>query len=272
MSSSHHIGDYFAAGLGLVDAMATPAASADPVAYPNKTFTGSVVSAADGKPLSGISHYGNTIRVDENIVEVPSTSYFTSCDPDPLSQNYPKCDTSFTIVANTFTNTTWAPVTNTDACWTQWTSYWSIHKPSPATISVISYAMPETAETTSYLYTEGSYITDQTTTATITSTGPTVADNGGFKQTLSQVVVTYTAVLTAFLSANTTSTSMYSRTYTPWSKNYTLISASNDADWPSPQCTLPAIYPACQSQWEEYATHNIVPNPQPLSGKYGRSL
>lgn len=272
MSSSNPIGDYVAAGLGLVDAMTTQAVSAVPVAYANKTFTGPMASATDGGSLSGISQNGSTTRVDGNIVEIPSTSYFTSCDPDPLSQNYPKCDTSSTIVTKTFTNTTWAPVANTDACWTQWTSYWSIHKPSPATISVISYALPETTETTHYLYTEGSYVTDQSTTTTITSTGPTVADNGGFVQTMSQVVVTYTTVLSAFLSANTTSTSMYTRTYISWSKNYTLISASNDADWPLPQCTLPAIYPACQSQWEEYATHNIVPNPQPLSGRYDRSL
>lgn len=268
-SSSRNIGDYVAAGFGLVDTTTQEAPSATRTST-NATSTGSAIPASGGESASGSSHYANTSLASGNTVKVPSTSYFTSCQPattDSRGQKYSDCDYGSTIVTNTFTNTSWVLAANADACWTQWTSYWSMHKPSPATISVISYAVPETTETTPYLYTEGSYITDQTITSTITSTAPTLADNGGFTQTMSQAIVTYTTVLTAFLSANATSTSMYTRTYTPWSQNYTLIGASNDPNWPAPSCTLPAVYPACQSQWDEYASHNIVPNPQPLSAK-----
>ncbi|KAK4553253.1 hypothetical protein LTR86_009553 [Recurvomyces mirabilis] len=244
ISSSTNIGDYVAVGLDLPS---------------TATSTG-----------VGDAPYANTTVTGGNTVTAPSTSYFSSCQAtttDSRGQAYADCSYGSTIVTNTFTNTTWASATNAEECWTEWVSYWSMHTPSPATISVISYAVPATTETTPYVYTEGSYITDQTTTTTITSTAPTVADNGGFTQTLSQVVVTYTTVLTAFLSANTTSTSIYTRTYTPWSQNYTLISATIDANWPAPSCTLPAVYPACQSQWDAYATHNVAPNPQPLSAK-----
>lgn len=268
-SSSRNIGDYVAAGLGLVDTT-TQESSTVVSTSTNTVFTGSSTPASVDGSASGTSRYANTTEVGGNTVKVPSTSYFTSCQPattDSRGQKYSNCDYGSSMVTNTFTNTSWASAANADACWTEWSSYWSMHKPSPATISVISYAVPETTETTPYLYTEGSYITDQTITSTITSTAPTLADNGGFTQTMSQVIITYTTVLTAFLSANTTSTSMYTRTYTPWSQNYTLISASNDPNWPAPSCTLPAVYPACQSQWDEYASHNIVPNPQPLSAK-----
>lgn len=258
-SKSGKVGDYIAAGLGFASTREpTTSSNTSPVsAFTNGSFPSSV-------------HHANITASGGNTVITTSTSYFSSCQAsttDSRGQVYADCEYFTTNVTKTFTNTTWAPATNADDCWTQWESYYSMHTPSPATISVISYAVPETTQTTPYVYTEGSYITDRTTTTTITSTLPTVADNGGFTHTMSQVIVTYVTELTAFLSASTTSTSMYTRTYTPWSQNYTLISASNDADWPAPSCTLPAIYPACQSQWEKYATHNIAPNPQPLAAK-----
>ena len=268
-SSSRNIGDYVAAGLGLVDTTTREASSAT-ATFTSTISTGPSWSSSVDEPVPASSHYANTSASGGNTVKVPLTSYFASCEhatTDSFGHKNSICHYGSTIVTNTFTNTSWASAANADACWTEWNSYWSMHKPSPATISVISYAVPETTQTTPYVYTLGSYITDQTITSTITSTAPTVADNGGFTQTMSQVVVTYTTVLTEYLSASTTSTSMYTRTYTPWSQNFTLISASNDANWPTPSCTMPAIYPACQSQWDEYASHNIVPNPQPLSAK-----
>lgn len=205
-----------------------------------------------------------------NTVTIPSTIWFTSCHnatPDSRGQVFTDCEYNSTIVPKIFTNTTWASATDEDDCWTEWDSYWSMHTPYPASISAIRYSVPETTETRPYIYTEGSDITDKTITSVITSTAPTMADNGGFTQTMSEVVVTYTTVLTAFLSASTTITSMITNTYTPWSLSYAMISASNDPNWPAPSCILPAVYPACQSQWDEYATHNIAPNPQPLSAK-----
>jgi hypothetical protein len=266
-SSSTNLGDYIAAGLELTK---TSTGTASPtVSQATSTATITASSTASGSTSSD-TFYANTSMTGGNTVTTPTTSYFSSCrsaTTNSRGQVNQYCVYNSTVIPRTFTNTTWASATNVDECWTEWVSYWSMHTPSPATISVISYSVPETTETTAYVYTEGSYVTDKTITSIITSTAPTVADNGGFTQTLPQVVVTYTTVLTNFLSANTTSTSMYTNTFTPWKQNYTLVSASNDADWPAPSCTLPPVYPECQSQWDEYATHNAAPNPQPLSAK-----
>jgi hypothetical protein len=262
VSSSTKIGDFVAAGLGLTRTTTSTERSTSPTrsqAIVNDTLASSNTS------------YGNLTRVGGNTVTTSWTSYFSSCQPtttDSRGQLHADCSFGSTIVMNTLTNTTWASATNVDDCWTEWNSYWSMHTPTPATISVISYSAPATTETTEYTYTDGSYVTDQTTTKIITSTAPTVVDNGGFIKTIPEVVVTYSTVLTSFLSPKTTSTSTSTLIYTPYSQNYTLISAFNDPDWPTPSCTLPAVYPACQSQWEEYATHNAAPNPQPLPTKY----
>jgi hypothetical protein len=124
-----------------------------------------------------------------------------------------------------------------------------------------------TTETDTYLYTLGSTITDKAVTSTIISTAPTEAENGGFTTTMSQVLVTYITVLTSFVSATSTSTSLNTWTRTPEGYVYTTVSASYDANWPHPSCTLPAVYPDCQSQWEDYATHNAALAPQPLATK-----
>jgi hypothetical protein len=267
--NSTNIGDYIAAGLELTKAATDTASSLSEIVSQaeSTTFASLNSSTASGSHQSDKS-YANISLTGGNTVTKPTTSYFSSCQAwttNSRGQVSQDCEYYTTVITKIFTNTAWASATDVDECWTEWVSYWSMHKPSSATISVISVPVPVTTETETYLYTKGSYITDKTITSFSTSTAPTVVDNGGFTQTISQVVVTYTTILTKYLSADTTSTSMYTRTWTPPKQNYTLISASNDADWPTPGCTLPAVYPACQSQWDEYATHNVAPNPQPLS-------
>jgi hypothetical protein len=267
--NSTNIGDYIAAGLELTKAATDTASSLSEIVSQaeSTTFASLNSSTASGSHQSDKS-YANISLTGGNTVTKPTTSYFSSCQAwttNSRGQVSQDCEYYTTVITKIFTNTTWASATDVDECWTEWVSYWSMHKPSSATISVISVPVPVTTETETYLYTKASYITDKTITSFSTSTAPTVVDNGGFTQTISQVVVTYTTILTKYLSADTTSTSMYTRTWTPPKQNYTLISASNDADWPTPGCTLPAVYPACQSQWDEYATHNVAPNPQPLS-------
>jgi hypothetical protein len=269
---STDIGDYIAAGLELTKTATDTASSLSKIVSQARstTFAASLNSSTASGSHQSDKSYANISLTDGNTVTKPSTSYFSSCKAwttDSRGQVNQDCEYDSTVITKTFTNTTWASATDVDECWTEWVSYWSMHKPSPATISVISVPVPETTETETRLYTEGSHITDKTITSITTSTAPTVVDNGGFTQTISQVVVTYTTVLTDYLSASTTSTSMYTHTWTPPKQNYTLISASNDANWPTPGCTLPAVYPACQSQWDEYVTHNVAPNPQPLSAR-----
>lgn len=226
-------------------------------------------AATGGTPSLSVFHANGTLR-GGNTVTTSSTSWITSCRPsstDSRGQVWSDCDTNQTLVTRTFTNTSWASATNADECWTDWVSYWSMHAPSPATVSVGTTYLPVTTETNTYLYTLGSTITDKTITSTIISTAPTEADNGGFTTTMSQVLVTYVTVLTSFVSATSTSTSLDTWTRTPEGYVYTTVSASYDTNWPHPSCTLPAVYPDCQSQWEDYATHNAALAPQPLATK-----
>ena len=250
--------------------LATGATLSNLTTTSNVASNASLLSVATGGVLSSNASYANnTLRIG-NTVTVSSTSWITSCRPsstDSRGQVWSDCDTSQTLVNKTFTNTTWGSATNAEDCWTDWVSYWSMHEPSPATISVGTTDLPVTNETDTYLYTLGPTITDKTITSTILSTAPTEADNGGFTTTMSQVVVTYITVLTSFVSATTTSTSLLTVTRTPQGYNYTTVSASYDADWPPPSCTLPAVYPDCQSQWEDYAAHNAALAPQPLATK-----
>lgn len=214
-------------------------------------------------PAMNTSRGGNTVIVT-------STTRITSCrasSTDWRGLVLPDCDTDDLLVTRTFTNTTWASATNADDCWTDWSSYWSMHKPIPATVDVVTEYLPETTEIITYLHTLQYTVTDRTVTSTILSTAPTEAVNGGFTTTMAQVVVTYVTVLTSFTSATSTSTSLNTWIHEPWSYNFPTISASNDPDWPPPSCTLPAVYPDCQSQWEEYATHNAVLGPQPVAAK-----
>lgn len=230
----------------------------------------SLLSVGTGLTISPNASRANNTLTGGNIVTVTSTSSITSCRPsstDSRGQVWSDCDYDQTLITRTFTNTTWASATNADECWTDWVSYWSMHTPSPATISYLTNYLPETTETITNIQTLSSLVTDQTITSTILSTAPTEADNGGFTTTMSRVVVTYVTVLTSFFSATATSTSLSTWTYTPQEYDYTTVSASNDPDWPPPSCALPAVYPECQSQWEDYATHNVAFAPQPLATK-----
>lgn len=269
-SSSKNVGDFVAAGLGLTQTTTeTPSSISTDLSQPTATAP-PLSSASTNGSSSSDTPFANATMTGGNTVTLTSTSDFSSCKPttaDSRGQVHSDCEYGDVTVTNIFTNTTWAPATDVDECWTEWSSYWSMHKPSPASMTYTTFAVPEITETTPYIYTEGSDITDKTVTSVITSTAPTLADNGGFTQTMSKVVVTYTTVLTSFLSASTTITSMLTYTRTPLSLSYSWISASNDANWPAPGCTLPTIYPACQSQWDDYASHNVAPNPQPLSAE-----
>jgi hypothetical protein len=298
---STNIGDYIAAGLGFAKTATDRASSLSKsvsqatsttlaASFNSSTASGShqsgtsslpesvspttsttLAASLDSSTTNGSQQldtlYANISLTGGNTVTKTSTSRFSSCQVTTNSRGQvdQSCVNNSTVITQTFTNTTWALATDVDECWTEWDSYWSMHKPSPATISAISLPIPVTTEVLTYLHTEGSYITDKT--ITVTSTAPTVVDNGGFTQTISQVVVTYTTILTKYFSATATSTSLWTRVFTPLEQSYSLISASNDPNWPAPGCTLPAVYPACQSQWDEYATHNAAPNPQPLSAK-----
>jgi hypothetical protein len=244
--------------------------STDSYTFLNATSTASLLPQA----TSGIGQlstaYANDTLNGGNTVTVPSTIYSSSCRPstDSRGQVFTTCDYEDTLVTVTFTNTSWAFASNADECWTDWVSYWSMHPPSPAVWTAIT--KNSSATTTSYTETltlGGSDVTEQTVTSTITSTAPTIADNGGFTTTMPVVVVTYTTVLTSFFSATSLSTLSNTYTLTQESLEYTTIGPSNDPDWPPPSCTLPAVYPACQSQWDEYATHNAAPFPPPLSAK-----
>jgi hypothetical protein len=237
----------------------------------NGTSTASLFPLATGgtAPLGAL--HANATLAGGNTVTIPLTSYVTSCRPSSTDSRgvvWSDCDTEATLVTQTFTNTSWAFATDADQCWTEWVSYWSLHPPSSATISVITNYLPVVIDTVTYLTSFGSYITDQTITSTSLSTAPTEANNGGFTTTMSKVVVTHITLLTTtYSTASSISTSLSLFTRTPQGYNFTTISASNHADWPAPSCTLPPVYSDCQSQWEDYATHNGAVAPPPWSGK-----
>ena len=214
------------------------------------------------------SNTNNTLR-GGNTVMVTSTTWITSCrasSTDVRGLVVSDCDSEKSLVTKTFTNTTWTSATNVDDCWTDWVSYWSMHKPMPATIDNITKKLPVTTVTETVLRPSVSQVTDRTITSTIVSTAPTEAVNGGFTTTMAQTVVTYVTVLTSY-RLTSMSTSLYTWTKTPERYEFPTISASNDPNWPPPICTLPTVYPDCQSQWEEYATHNAALGPRLLPAK-----
>lgn len=248
--------------------LATDKTSANFTTSSNTATNASLLSLGTGGTGSLNTTYSNNSLTGENTVTVTSTSLITSCGPSSTDSRgivWPDCETEQSLVTRTFTNTTWGPVANADECWTNWVSYWSMHKPLPATIDIVTTNLPVITVTDTYWDTLGFTVTDQTFTSTSLSTAPTEINNGGFTTTVAQVVVTYVTVLTSFFSATSTSTSFSTWIRTPQSYDFPTISASNDPDWPPPSCTLPTVYPDCQSQWEQYATHNAALGPQPLA-------
>lgn len=205
--------------------------------------------------------YGNTVTTS-------FTSGFSSCSTYTSDEEI-KTDCYFdhTVIMQTFTNSSWGVATDADHCWTKWVSYWSMHPPATASVSVITYSVPDTTATSSTVVTDGYMVTDQTTTRTLYSTGPSEVDNGGFTQTISQVVVTYTTVLSSFIVPTTTYTSYETFTSAPISMGFTLVNASYNPDWPTPSCELPATYDDCQSQWEDFAVHQAATYPTLLPTK-----
>lgn len=170
-----------------------------------------------------------------------------------------------TLIFETFTNTSWAPATNADQCWMEWSSYWSMHTPAPASIAFSTTTLPTTeidsVTNTFMYYTE----IKSPTTVTITSTPPSQAVNGGFTQTLSSEIFTITTTMSSGQIPTATSATTYLITYSsPVSESMFTANVSYQRNWPTPNCTLPSSYSACQAEWETFATHQIVPFPPPV--------
>ena len=141
----------------------------------------------------------------------------------------------------------------------------SMHPPNPAWIITTSIMFTDNVTTSTITETEIQYTRSyHTTTQTVTSTGAAEAINGGFTETLSQTVDTYTTTYVAADLPVTTSISDYVVTETAFSQIFSTVNASSIPGWAVPNCTLPSSYSSCQAEWLTYASHQVVPFPPPV--------
>jgi len=150
------------------------------------------------------------------------------------------------ITTGSFTNT------SADSCWSSWTEYWAYTQ---------AVASPKHSAVSTIISTGSGYdsgFAGTTETIISTYTGTSVQDNGGFAISTR----TTDSVSTSVYTISARPGSSYTRTDT-----YTSVAvlSYDGSSVRKPTCQLPSIVPQCQSQWEAYASSELLPSPTPPS-------
>ena len=156
-------------------------------------------------------------------------------------------------------NTTGVPGNGTvdiDACFTQWTSFWSASASEYSTVvSTIGRTTWSSSEVTSTTVFPVVYPTTSIDRSVYTETETQYA--GGYP--LGEETSTWTDSLTytySSYSPASTSTTTYERSSADWPSKYTTITTGPSLV--TPACRLPSVVPQCQSQWASYASRKIT--------------
>ena len=153
---------------------------------------------------------------------------------------------STAIATGSFANT------GADSCWSSWTEYWAYTQ---------AIASPKHSAVTTIVSTATGYdsgFPGTTETIISTFTGTSVQDNGGF--TIS--TRTTDSISTTVYTISARPGSSYSRTDT-FTRITRLPYDGHSVRVPS--CQLSGMVPQCQSQWEAYASSELLPSPTPPS-------
>lgn len=152
-----------------------------------------------------------------------------------------------------------------DACYASWLTYWSSSRASEQQLNVT-------------LVPTFTLRQDQTVTiATLSFHTTTIMETD--QQTVTQVDGGFTIGTETVESTHTETATIDSQS--GMSTVYTNTLILDSTSWlgtmfPKPSCSLPSVVPSCQSQWESWASTQLMPAPTPppscdLYGAYGRS-
>lgn len=274
-STSHPVGFYVAAGLGISSSPASQALASStsypavfgatsspsrPPMRPTGTDRTSVASARlqHQSKMSATSTTSSSIQTRTftriETVVVHTASYNAS------NMTITHTALSRTVVVNS-TSTGWANVSNADQCWTQWQSWWAM---SMLTTDLPTYVSVSPYSATGFTTTEvliSSAIAASTSTVALsyeTYTEPDIVNGftvGSWTGTYTQTPATWTYPA----QAGSTVTTVVAYGGVISTVNFTTLTPSNG--FPTPSCRLPSSYSKCQSQWESWATIAVSPFP-----------
>jgi hypothetical protein len=216
------------------------------------TLVGSAVSRGIGDIVASGLGLSNTIAI--------TTGWSTNSSASSRVPNTTAIATESSLAANassTLVNTTSIPTgkfanASADSCWSSWTDYWAYSN---------AIANPKASPVTTIISEETGYVRGlpaETFTEVSTLTGTSTQFNGGFAIS----TVTLDSIATSFYTQRAREGSSYTRTDTYTS--ITLLSYDGPSV-PVPTCQLSSTVPQCQSQWEAYASSELLPSPTPPS-------
>ncbi|KAK4894689.1 hypothetical protein LTR27_007077 [Elasticomyces elasticus] len=242
-TSGHGPGYYVAAGLGL------SSTSSDGEELSQSSSLATASHTTSSTLLASITHSSaftrSTISAN-NSATLPS--YL------PANGTAQASTATVTGTGYMFPNATHGPAnaTGADACWTQWTDYWSAD--AGGTFVETGYTFLNTTMAFTNLQTS-TVLSSSHTTYTITNTVTQIAMNGPWTETTQTITSKYTPTLT-YIPLTTLTTESLFETTMPWFGTGD-ISTYTISDAKTPRCRLPSSYSSCQREWERWATTSI---------------
>ncbi|KAK5744602.1 hypothetical protein LTR17_001997 [Elasticomyces elasticus] len=242
-TSGHGPGYYVAAGLGL------SSASSDEEELSQSSGLATTSHTTSSTSLASITHSSalTSSTISEN-TSATQPSYL------PANGTAQVSTAAVTGTGYMFPNATHGPAnaTGADACWTQWTDYWSADP--GGTFVETGYTFFNTTMAFTNLQTS-TVLSSSHTTYTITNTVTQIAMNGPWTETTQTITSKYTPTLT-YIPLTTLTTESLFETTMPWFGTGD-ISTYTIPDAKTPRCRLPSSYSSCQREWERWATTSI---------------
>ncbi|KAK5679520.1 hypothetical protein LTS10_008341 [Elasticomyces elasticus] len=242
-TSGHGPGYYVAAGLGL------SSTSSDGEELSQSSSLATTSHTTSSTSLASITHSSalTSSTTSENNSATQSSHL-------PANGTAQASTAAVTGTGYTFPNATHGPgnATGADACWTQWTDYWSAD--AGGTFVETGYTFFNTTMAFTNLQTS-TVLSSSHTTYTITNTVTQIAMNGPWTETTQTITSKYTPTLT-YIPLTTLTTEVLFETTMPWFGTGD-VSTYTVSDAKTPRCRLPSSYSSCQREWEKWATTSI---------------